>query len=591
MIINHNIAALNTHRQLSSASSAQSNSMEKLASGLRINKAGDDAAGLAISEKMRGQIRGLDQASRNAQDGISLIQTAEGALNETHDILQRMRELAVQSSNDTNTNDDRVEIQKEVEQLQKEITRIGNSTEFNTQKLLDGSKGAATTSADLTGGVALQASVANKISIIDGSETKNNTFSLTHGTGAGAITLNVEVAEGNYSSPVDLTVAVNKAISDAAKAYDDANGGTAAATAFANIELGFSVETDSTGGDYKKVKFGFTNSDTTNTFTLNANDAGNKIASEALGFGTTQTIAVAGAASPTTTNATNFSATGVTDNKYDDFSVKLEDGLNQDVNQNNELKMTIDGLEITATLTEGDYSSLNGVGSLGAEIEARIKDGIDSATSGLSPAQLEEKGYHGAGAAAAYATALKDDLSVSFNDEGKLQISNSALMKVDETSKGAIKVGLTSVNADIKNSGISLQIGANSQQTMKIDISDMRSEAIGGTTFNGVEKFVSDINVSTEEGAQQATDILDKAISEVSAERSKLGAFQNRLDHTINNLGTSSENLTSAESRIRDVDMAKEMMEQTKNSILSQAAQAMLAQSNQMPQGVIQLLR
>jgi flagellin len=138
MRINHNIAALNTHRQLSSASSAQSKSMEKLSSGLRINRAGDDAAGLAISEKMRGQIRGLDQASRNAQDGISLIQTTEGALNETHSILQRMRELAVQSANDTNTDTDRAELQKEVNELAAEVTRIGDNTEFNTKKLLDG---------------------------------------------------------------------------------------------------------------------------------------------------------------------------------------------------------------------------------------------------------------------------------------------------------------------------------------------------------------------------------------------------------------------------------------------------------------------
>lgn len=138
MIINHNITALNTHRQLGSATNAQANSMEKLSSGLRINKASDDAAGLSISEKMRGQIRGLEQASANAQDGISLMQTAEGALNETHDILQRMRELAVQSANDTNTDTDRKELQKEVNELASEITRIGDNTEFNTKKLLDG---------------------------------------------------------------------------------------------------------------------------------------------------------------------------------------------------------------------------------------------------------------------------------------------------------------------------------------------------------------------------------------------------------------------------------------------------------------------
>jgi flagellin len=139
MRINHNIAALNTYRQLNSAAAGQSKSMEKLSSGLRINRAGDDAAGLAISEKMRGQIRGLDMASKNAQDGISLIQTAEGALNETHSILQRMRELAVQSSNDTNTDTDRAELQKEVNQLASEVSRIGDNTEFNTKNLLDGS--------------------------------------------------------------------------------------------------------------------------------------------------------------------------------------------------------------------------------------------------------------------------------------------------------------------------------------------------------------------------------------------------------------------------------------------------------------------
>ncbi|MGE6368320.1 flagellin [Planococcus kocurii] len=140
MIINHNIAALNTHRQMGSAQSAQMESMEKLSSGLRINSAADDAAGLTISEKMRGQIRGLEQGSRNAQDGISMIQTAEGALSETQDILQRMRELSVQSANDTNTDADRAEIQKEVDQLTQEIDRVANTTEFNTQKLLDGSK-------------------------------------------------------------------------------------------------------------------------------------------------------------------------------------------------------------------------------------------------------------------------------------------------------------------------------------------------------------------------------------------------------------------------------------------------------------------
>lgn len=270
MRINHNIAALNTHRQLSFNNANASKSLEKLSSGLKINRAGDDAAGLAISEKMRGQIRGLDMASKNAQDGISFIQTAEGALNETHSILQRMRELAVQSSNDTNTAEDRLAIDEEVIQLNAEIDRISTTTQFNKQNLLDGT------------------------------------------------------------------------------------------------------------------------------------------------------------------------------------------------------------------------------------------------------------------------------------------VSNFVL-----------------------------HVGANAGQSISFGIMTMDAASLG----------VDTVNLKTQSGSNKAISAIDKAISSVSAERSKLGALQNRLEHTINNLGTASENLTGAESRIRDVDMAKEMMEFTKNNILTQAAQAMLAQANQQPQGVLQLLR
>ncbi|KOS00618.1 MULTISPECIES: flagellin Hag [Paenibacillus] len=275
MIINHNIAAMNTHRQLAVNTSNTNKAIEKLSSGLRINRAGDDAAGLAISEKMRGQIRGLDMASKNAQDGISLIQTAEGALNETHSILQRMRELSVQSANDTNTTVDRGALQKEVDELSKEITRISSTTEFNTKKLLDGS------------------------------------------------------------------------------------------------------------------------------------------------------------------------ATGVV--------------------------------------------------------------------------------FH---------------------------------------------------------------IGANTGQNISLSIGSMDASTLGVA-----QSATSGIDISTQTAADAAISTINAAIETVSGERAKLGANQNRLEHTINNLNTSSENLSAAESRIRDVDMAKEMMSQTKNNILAQAAQAMLAQANQQPQGVLQLLR
>ena len=191
MRINHNIAALNTYRQLNTASAGQSKSMEKLSSGLRINKAGDDAAGLAISEKMRGQIRGLDQASKNSQDAISLVQTAEGALNETHDILQRMRELAVQAGNDTNTTSDREEIQKEINQMTSEINRIGNTTEFNTQKLLNGSKDSATPAVAI--GDEITAAQSSKVTIGDLTFTAK-----TAGTAGNAIS--VEIVQGTGTS-------------------------------------------------------------------------------------------------------------------------------------------------------------------------------------------------------------------------------------------------------------------------------------------------------------------------------------------------------------------------------------------------------
>lgn len=381
MIINHNIAALNTYRQLTVNNAAGSKSLEKLSSGFRINRAGDDAAGLAISEKMRGQIRGLDQASRNAQDGISLIQTAEGALAETHSMLQRMRELAVQANNGTNTNDDLAEIQKEMDELVSEIDRIAGKTEFNTKTLLDGSLG-------------------------------------------------VQAADGTTS------------IADLASA-------------------GISVSVSGVA------------SGETLTFGL----AGNILSVTGTNSGIAQSITLDDATAVAAGTTLNFNAIGLT-------------------------------MTFTA---EADLSGT----------------GIDI-------------------------------------DEGNIATTG------------------TEVN---------FQIGANQDTKLAVSIGSMKAEALGTDTATGVAD-ISAVNV-TDAGAgfDNNIKVIDKAISQVSAQRSQLGAWQNRLEHTINNLGTSSENLTAAESRIRDVDMAKEMMEFTKNNILQQAAQAMLAQANQQPQGVLQLLR
>ncbi|MDF2656581.1 MAG: flagellin domain protein [Bacillota bacterium] len=413
MRINHNIAALNTYRQLSGNTGATSKSLEKLSSGLRINRAGDDAAGLAISEKMRGQIRGLDQASRNASDGISLIQTAEGALNETHSILQRMRELAVQASNDTNTTEDRKNIQDEMDELNKEIDRIAETTQFNTKNLLDGSMG------------------------------------------------------------------INK-------------------DATANINANDSVKTLS---------------------------------------GTVAVLAASGTA-----------LTDLTDKDGNSLGIASGDKI--------EVSYVVNGVTKTDTLDVTGSSDL-------ADLLGKIGDGTASYSGGVKMTASDE-GFE----AAIYGITItvKDDKGVT-----KAGATN-ALSSFSETDAAA----------DTRADGrATFHIGANTNQNMQLSIENMSSSALG----------VKGLKIGNQGQANVAIKVIDAATQKVSAQRSSLGAIQNRLEHTINNLGTSSENLTAAESRIRDVDMAKEMMEFTKNNILSQASQAMLAQANQQPQGVLQLLQ
>lgn len=454
MRINHNISALNTYRQLSSNNTATSKSLEKLSSGLRINRAGDDAAGLAISEKMRGQIRGLDQASSNANDGISLIQTAEGALNETQSILQRMRELAVQSSNDTNTANDRAEIQKEIDQLTQEIDRIGNTTEFNTKKLLNGG---ASVNGTITNA---NAADAGKVKIIGGS--------------------------------ADTTVGANIEIT----AKTDATAGTGAATNAAwtsgNAALG-GVGAITVQG----VSFSFAATDTVQNVLDAINDAG---------IGVTA----------------SYSGTTITFN----------------------------------TDTVGSASKLDVAASSGVLASIVTDQGTDAAVTMTGTPTY---------------TAVGNKITIQSGTAKGLEF---------EVSGGAL-VGAT-VDLDVtSNGGLNMHIGANEGQTMYVSVSDMRSTALG----------VNGINVTTKDSAEASITTIQSALDKVSSERAKLGAYQNRLEHTINNLGTTSENLSASESRIRDVDMAKEMMSFTKNNILSQAAQAMLAQANQQPQSVLQLLQ
>lgn len=583
MIINHNVPALNTHRQLSINTANTNKNIEKLSSGLRINRAGDDAAGLAISEKMRGQIRGLDQASRNAQDGISLIQTAEGALNETHSILQRMREISNQSANGTNTDSDRQALQDEMNQLTSEINRIGNTTEFNTQKLLQGDG-----KANLDG---------SKI-FSDGKLTGGLT---THDAAAQTTTIATAAAAGDT-----LKFTLNGQELSVTFAAAGSNGGaTGDNKGYDVTSNSASVAIDTTASTTGTTATGLRDA---LTQMINSNDA-LKGQYTVTGTGDDVTItAVSGGkydgaqgniAAVAKTGTVAFGTTGTADV-----------GTTTLAKANTTLDFS--GLE---TGTAADTN---------AKLKALVGTGFTVNGQQIEFYNASEGAYKGTGIGVAIDTALAEATDGNKADKLVKAIADAVGSKVD-----GVKIGVDATAADslvieatvggeagnsieFKDGGVqqnfktSFQIGANAGQSMSLEISDMRSSALGitgkagdagftktNTVTNGTDDVKNEaaLNISTREDAAKALDILDKATATVSSERSKLGAVQNRLEHTINNLGTASENLTAAESRIRDVDMAKEMMEQTKNNILAQAAQAMLAQANQQPQGVLQLLR
>lgn len=410
MRINHNISALNAWRQLSQTDNALNKSLERLSSGLRINRAADDAAGLAISEKMRGQIRGLNQAVRNAQDGISLIQTAEGALQETHSILQRMRELAVQASNDTNTTADRIELQKEVDQLAKELTRISNTTEFNTKNLL-------------AGGFA------------------NQYFAV------GA----------NKGQTIGLTISAMDAYS-----------------------LGVTARAS----------------------TVNVLD---------------------------TVESTYVTSASVTSS------------------------------DLTGTLTTGAYIFRGEITQATGTYSIIVWTALDENNNVLGTAS---------------ATSTDGNVSIGLNFDGDANFEATVSITFDSASLNVLSTGTTVSPSYFR------YVSTNSAAA---ETTNNGQVLVPGTAEKG-------ILIDTQEKANAAIATIDNALVKVSAERAKLGALQNRLEHTINNLGVAAENLTAAESRIRDVDMAQEMMQFVKNQILLQSGTAMLAQANVKPQAVLQLL-
>lgn len=563
MIINHNMNALNAHRNMGVNNTNAGKSMEKLSSGLRINRAGDDAAGLAISEKMRGQIRGLTQASRNASDGISLVQTAEGALNETTNILQRMREISVQSANSTNTETDRAALQEELNQLTTEINRIGNTTEFNTQKLLNGGAGSS-----------------SNANITDAASASVTTGNFTAKDLSGTIEASIKVDGTTF----DISTALKVDWTDGPKTIDDVIAALNEVTA-GEKKLSDVVDISKDG-----QKFVFTAKSTGKSSSVEIS---------------TNTDDVAKLFGYTDANTLNNGASG--------------EGNNATIQKHGLEAANVLGNGAAIDVTKGETFKIQ-VGSdsaVSVKFDSTKKYDVANADANVAQAAREE--YVKDVNAALQKAGLSDKVEASLSNDNKLQLisKNGKDIKLTEGTVGGAdgiktntKVGNVNqvVGAGAQGAGfeVNLQIGANSGQAMNLSIADMRAAALGITGNTGQAGFSSTNNVtngtdtiSTEASlditsatnASKAITAIDSAMEKVSSERARLGAVQNRLEYTISNLDNTAENLTSAESTLRDVDMAKEMMEYSKNNILSQAAQSMISQANQQPQNVLQLLR
>jgi len=579
MKINHNIQALNAYRNLYQNQMTTSKNLEKLSSGLRINRAADDAAGLAISEKMRSQITGLKQAERNSLDGISLMQTAEGAMTEVHSMLQRMRELAVQASNDTNTMSDRQAIQLEVDQLNLEIDSIASKTEFNTRKLLDGSSAADT-------------------QYIVGEMENTNISEVPRVINASLKTGRYEV--GIKSNP-QLTYKLNQpgaGVSSAAviaieeSTISDTNGANLAKAPKVIASSAENLTTTDVTDDFLPINDGVYSLEVSTDDGTVTVKKGNVVIGKEESFdfnGTNQKLTVGGFEFDLTdvqTGITNFEVKS-SNLGLGEYTIVVSDyGLDKDGNKSATIEVfDPNGFSI------GELASIIGNDSLdekivtiGSDKAKQVKIDTSLITqAGTAKVQIENK--------------LMISVAKVETDEQGNSIPNSiptpiTFQKEITTSNGILQHGgleLTfGANArkgnsefDLTNKALSFQIGANADQSVFIDVPELSTVKLG----------IDGLKVMDQEGANDAIFRIDQAITKISATRSKLGATQNRLEHTINNLQVTSENLTSAESRIRDSDMALEMTEFTKNNILNQSAQAMLSQANQLPQGILQLLQ
>jgi len=566
--------AVNSQRQLGMNNSQVSKALEKLSSGYRINRAGDDASGLAISEKMKSQIKGLDTASLNAQDGISLVQTAEGALTEVHNMLNRMTELATRSANGINEDLNRESLQLEVDKLQEEIDRISQSTNFNGIKLLDGSLGGGNVSA-------------NGTTFTGASDVSKFSSAEVTGAASGVSFTAVTSASATETFVIDgQKLEIDWSKGDAKKFLESitsVNGSTTAIATEAGKEwankltelFNNQIQEQGLKGSVK-VTFDGTN------FTLKSENKGSD--SEFSFSGSTLTEA------EKSLGSLLFGGSTTAGDPITSIISKAQNEYNGDtIAQNSTFQMNINGTKVVVTvtgqITKTSSATTVTMDTVATALQGYIQTAVDeynkqngltagtfdkaSGLTGLTKADFTVEAADDGGFLIKYNGDV-EDVKFSFSDIGDKDIASALGLANGSSMAGG-------------NRGLILQIGdtADTFNQIAVSVANMSSLGIG----------VADVDISKREGAASAIDTIRSAIDKVSEQRAVLGATQNRLEYTINNLDTASENLQSANSRIRDTDMAKMMMEYTKVNVLTQSAQAMLAQANQQPQSVLQLLQ
>ncbi|SFK79987.1 flagellinolysin [Brevibacillus centrosporus] len=543
MRINNNIAAIQSWRNNQQNLSNSQKSLEKLSSGLRINRAGDDAAGLSISEKMRGQIRGLEQAERNIQDGISLIQTAEGGMVELHSLLQRGRELSVQAANETNTVEDREQIQKEIAQIKEETDRIANTTEFNTMKLLN---------------------------VASGDQNQTDLINLLKNSWLGQAEQLISNYFGLQADNYTMNLVLEEGTAGGTLAYVQAS--VPASGLGTNLELHIEM------ADYRAGNI---------TDRTIAHEMVHAVFNRSVNVGNATGI-------PTWFNEGSAELIQGADER---LAIELAAlGGNNAVNRATIVGNATNAWGGTSQEYAGAFAAVRYIhDQIKAAGGSGIKD-IYSYLSGNPTRTLDDALTNASSGAFADLT----DFQSKWSADGEAFIAGMDLGNADtgaiggaDADGGAVRTN-TSVVPDnaaavqhfnmvyptvAENDPLNLHIGSNSSQTMKLGLTKVDSNSLGISTADVVQD------------AQSAIGQFDTAITVVSSERSRLGAIQNRLEHALSISMSNRENLTSSESRIRDLDMAKEMMNMTKTNILMQASAAMLAQANQNPQGILQMLR